>query len=257
MRFISVSSNDPPPARIRSAVAASAFQSCMIDFNRAAADATPTVQSNPHHRGEHWPLRGDGKGASSIHFRNLEARRAPHFAHTAFHAPFRPFMRPSGASPARPPGISRSDLSAPPETPRWKCPRRGPPGAGGPLRERSQLQSLQSLQLRAEQRRDRPLRAGSATAGRGGEAFVGRHRSVWVFLGPPHLAAKTPVYEGWNSLDFLGFSRQNLDLSMGYAGFSTDILSRALPSARSRDGLLLSRPFKRTESFMEQAYPNF
>ena len=31
---------------------------------------------------------------------------------------------------------------------------------GGPLRERSQLQSLQSLQLRAEQRRDRPLRAG-------------------------------------------------------------------------------------------------
>src|ERR1700733_2441753 len=29
------------------------------------------------------------------------------------------------------------------------------------------------------------LRAGSATAGRGGEAFVGRHRSVWVFLGPP------------------------------------------------------------------------
>jgi hypothetical protein len=53
---------------------------------------------------------------------------------------------------------------------------------GGPLRERSQLQSLQSLQLRAEQRRDRPLRAGNATAGRCGEAFVRRHRSVWVFL---------------------------------------------------------------------------
>jgi hypothetical protein len=32
-----------------------------------------------------------------------------------------------------------------------------------PLRERSQLQSLQSLQLRAEQRRHRPLRAGGAT----------------------------------------------------------------------------------------------
>ena len=31
---------------------------------------------------------------------------------------------------------------------------------GEPLRERSQLQSLQSLELRAEQRRDRPLKAG-------------------------------------------------------------------------------------------------
>jgi hypothetical protein len=28
---------------------------------------------------------------------------------------------------------------------------------------------------------------------------------------------KGPDYEGWISLDFLGFSRQNLDLSMGYA----------------------------------------
>src|ERR1700728_409484 len=32
-------------------------------------------------------------------------------------------------------------------------------GTGEPLRERSQLQSLQSLQLRAEQRRHRPLKA--------------------------------------------------------------------------------------------------
>ena len=94
---------------------------------------------------------------------------------------------------------------------------------GEPLRERSHLQSLQSLQLRAEQRRDRPLSAGSATAGRGGEAFVGRHRSVWVFLGPPHFGAETSVYEGWISLDFLGFSRPNPDLSMGCAGFSAEV----------------------------------
>jgi hypothetical protein len=47
--------------------------------------------------------------------------------------------------------------------------------------------------------------ASSTTAGRGGEALVGRHRSVWVFLGRPHLGAETPVYEGWISLDFLGF----------------------------------------------------
>ena len=40
------------------------------------------------------------------------------------------------------------------------------------------------------------------------------------------FAAKTPGYEGWISLDFLGFSRQNLDLSMSYAGFSLDQISR-------------------------------
>ncbi|HEY6518817.1 MAG TPA: hypothetical protein VIZ19_05545, partial [Roseiarcus sp.] len=40
---------------------------------------------------------------------------------------------------------------------------------------------------------------------------------VWVFLGSGCFAAKTADYEGWISLDFLGFSRPNLDLSMGYA----------------------------------------
>jgi hypothetical protein len=47
---------------------------------------------------------------------------------------------------------------------------------GEPLRERSQLQSLQSLQLRAEQRRDRPLRVGRATnagCGRNGYGQMG------------------------------------------------------------------------------------
>jgi hypothetical protein len=41
-------------------------------------------------------------------------------------------------------------------------------------------------------------------------------RSTWVFLARGRFAAKTPVYEGWISLDFLGFSRPNLDFSMGY-----------------------------------------
>jgi hypothetical protein len=31
------------------------------------------------------------------------------------------------------------------------------------------------------------------------------------------FAAKTADYEGWISLDFLGFSRPNRDFSMGYA----------------------------------------
>jgi hypothetical protein len=46
------------------------------------------------------------------------------------------------------------------------------------------------------------------------------------------LAAKTQVYEGWKSLDFLGFSRPNWAFSMGYAGFSLKEKSSAL----SRDG---------------------
>jgi hypothetical protein len=45
-----------------------------------------------------------------------------------------------------------------------------------------------------------------ATAGRGGDAFVGRHRSVWVFLGPPHFGGN-PQFRGigipWISLDSL------------------------------------------------------
>jgi hypothetical protein len=49
------------------------------------------------------------------------------------------------------------------------------------------------------------------------QAAMGSGRSVWVFLARGHFAAKTPVYEGWISLDFLGFSRPNRDLSMGCA----------------------------------------
>jgi hypothetical protein len=45
-------------------------------------------------------------------------------------------------------------------------------------------------------------------------------RSVWVFLARGRFAAKTPAYEPWISLDFLGFSRPDRDFSMGYADFS-------------------------------------
>jgi hypothetical protein len=72
----------------------------------------------------------------------------------------------------------------------------------------------------------------------GGEAFVGKHRSVWIFLGPPHFAAETPVYEGWNSLDFLGFSRSNRMVSMGCAGLSRTFFLEPCLGARSRSGLL-------------------
>jgi hypothetical protein len=45
------------------------------------------------------------------------------------------------------------------------------------------------------------------------------------FLGPGRFAAKTPIASYWISLDFLGFSRPNRDLSMGYAGKSAEIFS--------------------------------
>ena len=62
-------------------------------------------------------------------------------------------------------------------------------------------------------------------------AALGR-RSVWVFLGAGRLSAKTPVFGGWKSLDFLGFSRPNRAFSMGYTGFSLKEISRALCPSR-------------------------
>jgi hypothetical protein len=49
------------------------------------------------------------------------------------------------------------------------------------------------------------------------------------FLGPGRFAAKALDSERWISLDFLGFSRPNRAFSMGYAAFSRDNFSRALP----------------------------
>jgi hypothetical protein len=45
------------------------------------------------------------------------------------------------------------------------------------------------------------------------------------FLGVGRFAAKACAYKRWISLDFLGFSRPNRDLSMGYAGESRKIFS--------------------------------
>jgi hypothetical protein len=41
------------------------------------------------------------------------------------------------------------------------------------------------------------------------------------FLGPWLSSFENPDSGGWISLDFLGFSRQNRDLSMGYAAKTT------------------------------------
>jgi hypothetical protein len=48
------------------------------------------------------------------------------------------------------------------------------------------------------------------------------------FLGPWLFRFENPDSGGWNSLDFLGFSRMNPDLSMGYTGFSLKIFSVTL-----------------------------
>jgi hypothetical protein len=50
------------------------------------------------------------------------------------------------------------------------------------------------------------------------------------FLGTGPFAYEIPDFGGWKSLDFLGFSRPNQDLSMGYEGFSESVFSlRFLP----------------------------
>jgi hypothetical protein len=46
--------------------------------------------------------------------------------------------------------------------------------------------------------------------------------SIWVFLARGRFAAKSLALTYWNLLDFLGFSRPNRDISMGYAGFSRE-----------------------------------
>jgi hypothetical protein len=51
-------------------------------------------------------------------------------------------------------------------------------------------------------------------------------------LGSARLAMKTLIFEGWKSLDFLGFSRLNRAFSMGYAGFSLNEISLALSPPR-------------------------
>jgi hypothetical protein len=63
--------------------------------------------------------------------------------------------------------------------------------------------------------------------------------TVWFFLAPACFSTKTPTYERWISLDFLGFSRPKRDLSMGYTRFSLENFSRrflALRSAKSGAG---------------------
>jgi hypothetical protein len=53
-------------------------------------------------------------------------------------------------------------------------------------------------------------------------------RLVWVFLAHARSTAKALAFEGWKSLDFLGFSRPKQAFSMGYAGFSLKENSWAL-----------------------------
>jgi hypothetical protein len=51
----------------------------------------------------------------------------------------------------------------------------------------------------------------------GGGLSIQSDRSDFGFLGTSPFRCETPDYEGWISLDFLGFSRPNRDFSMGYA----------------------------------------
>jgi hypothetical protein len=55
------------------------------------------------------------------------------------------------------------------------------------------------------------------------------------FLGPWLFRFENADLRAWISLDFLGFSRQNPDFSMGYAAFSPNVFSsRFLPDGKTR-----------------------
>jgi hypothetical protein len=57
------------------------------------------------------------------------------------------------------------------------------------------------------------------------------------FLGRRPFRRKNVDYAGWICLDFLGFSRPNLDLSMGYTGKTAEIFSLGfLPSVSRAAG---------------------
>jgi hypothetical protein len=83
---------------------------------------------------------------------------------------------------------------------------------------------------------------------------ISRFGRVYLdFLGPRLFRCEHLNYEGWISLDFLGFSRPNRDLSIGYAAFPTSLFLPAFvvvkePSERlahdlawRRDGLLMGQ----------------
>jgi hypothetical protein len=77
-------------------------------------------------------------------------------------------------------------------------------------------------------------------------------------LGASPVRCETPFFDYWISLDFLGISRQNRDLSMGYAGSIGKKFSRAFSpgaSAQPHGGLTLGA--RRYGSLMGQAYPDF
>jgi hypothetical protein len=57
---------------------------------------------------------------------------------------------------------------------------------------------------------------------------------VWVFLVGGRFAAKTLINGYWISLDFLGFSRPNRDLSMGYEDLIEKFFSLAFLSSHQR-----------------------
>ena len=62
---------------------------------------------------------------------------------------------------------------------------------------------------------------GVCLIGRASRRLLDRFGFSWTIAVLPRTARK-------QGLDFLGFSRQNLDFSMGYAGFSAKKISRAL-----------------------------
>jgi len=65
------------------------------------------------------------------------------------------------------------------------------------------------------------------------QSMTAQQRIRLDFLGPGHFAREIQIYGYWKSLDFLGFSRPNRDLSMRCAGFSREEFFSPLLSWRA------------------------
>ena len=113
-----------------------------------------------------------------------------------------------------------------PAEPRAGAPQAPPRGRGDRLsRRRTAL--APPMSSASSPSAPSPTRSSTITPTRALCTWSGR--SVWIFLGCGRSAAKSPGSGGWISLDFLGFSRPNRDLSMGYADKTTEEFSYHVP----------------------------
>ena len=102
-------------------------------------------------------------------------------------------------------------------------------------------------------------RPNAAAVGRRGAATWGSVDPIWISLVGRLFGLESLDSRDWKSLDFLGFSRPNRDLSMGCAGFPREIFSLgfSLASRERRQRSVGSTPCRRAGSDMRSSVTRF